>query len=470
MEIEFITGHQSDKLIVIFLGWGMEATSLAGVSKPAYDIVAVSDYRDIGPDCAWQPLADAAAGYGEVVVVAWSFGVRAAACFLRGKGKSLPVTKRIAVNGTTAHIHDAKGIPTAIFNGTLANLSEPNLRKFRRRMFSSAAEFAHFMESGCSRPFDTLKEELELFGRMAPDLEAGFLFDLAVIGEKDAIFPPAAQLEFWGKEKSELWEGMPHFPDFERILKRHVIDKELVASRFAASASTYRDNAPVQARVAEQLWRYAGPYAPAALASGGRVLEVGVGDGVLTRSYAPDLPPAQMMLWDIAPLNPTMLPEGAALRQCDAEIAIRELQEGSLSMLISASTLQWFNNPAEFIRQACRRLSHGGVLAISSFGPKTFREISDVTGTGLTYPDIGRLAEIVREEGCSVAVCHTDTVIQRFSSAKELLRHLKLTGVNAVSRGQGETAAAMRLLKTLHKSATEPALTYEPIYLVAIKD
>lgn len=469
MEISFTTDRSSDKLIIIFLGWGMEPSALAGVTKPAYDIVAVSDYRTVGQPDAWAELARLAAGYGEVVIVAWSFGVRAAADFLLNAENGLTITRRIAVNGTPAHIHDRMGIPEAIFKGTLANLSESTLRKFRRRMFASADAFAEFQSRDLKRTFDSLREELELFGHLAPVTDGNALFDIAVTGGQDAIFPPAGQLAYWGVDKVDFQPGMPHFPDFDMILRRHVIDKALVAERFSASSATYRDNAPVQTRVAARLWEYAAPYASGALDAGGPVLEVGVGKGLLTQTYAPVVDSRRMMLWDIADMDSTLLPEGAVVRQCDAEVSVRELADNSLSMLLSASTIQWFNNPEEFIRQGCRKLLPGGMLAVASFGPKTFREISDVTGTGLRYPDPEALARIARESGCRVAVSHEETSVQRFGSPRELLRHLKLTGVNAVSRGGGETAAAMRLLKSLGQSASEPALTYQPVYLVAIK-
>lgn len=471
MEIKFITERGSGKLIVIFLGWGMEATAPGHLSKPSYDIVTVSDYRGIEDPGAWAPLAELAAEYDEVVTVAWSFGVRAAADFLRGPGKELPVTRRIAVNGTPAHIHDTKGIPTAIFSGTLANLSERNVRKFRRRMFASAADYARFEDlAPCARPFDTLLQELETFGRLKPLEESTDLFDCAVIGDRDAIFPPANQLACWeGKVQTEVIEGMPHFPYFQRILDSHIIDKQLVCERFSASVSTYRDNAPVQAEVARRLWENTRPYAEAALRERGDILEIGVGKGLLTQLYAPEAGDHRLRLWDIAAIDSAHLPADAELRRCDAEIAVRELPDGSMRMILSASTVQWFNNPQEFVRQACRKLAPGGVLALSTFGAHTFREITTVTGTGLRYPDADSLAAAAAAEGCRPVICRTETIVQTFASPLELLLHLKLTGVNAVSRRGGETAAAMRLIRSLGQTDGEPSLTYEPIYLVAIK-
>ena len=118
MERRFISHKSNSRLILIFMGWGMDATPVASLAKPGYDILVVSDYTGFG--CADMAcLEKTAEKYGEIVVIAWSFGVRIAAEFLRQAKGKLPITRTVAVNGTTTHIDDTRGIPVTIFNGTL---------------------------------------------------------------------------------------------------------------------------------------------------------------------------------------------------------------------------------------------------------------------------------------------------------------------------------------------------------------
>lgn len=84
------------------------------------------DYRTLDFDTS--PLT----GYTVIDVVAWSMGVWAASQVL--SKVSLPIRRRIAINGTPFPIDEKRGIPPAIFMGTLEGLNEASLRKFQRRM------------------------------------------------------------------------------------------------------------------------------------------------------------------------------------------------------------------------------------------------------------------------------------------------------------------------------------------------
>ena len=172
MEKVFISQSHQARLIIVFLGWGSGRPSFAGLRKNGFDVLVVYDYTGFENTAVrnneFSRLVHEAEQYEEVVVVAWSFGVRIAADFLAGCRMHLPVTRAIAINGTTSHIHDTKGIPQAIFNGTLEHLSEASVRKFNRRMFASADAFADYMTHAPARSFDSLKSELATFARIPP--------------------------------------------------------------------------------------------------------------------------------------------------------------------------------------------------------------------------------------------------------------------------------------------------------------
>lgn len=473
METAFITCNNSPRLILLFLGWGMDSTPFRSLSKPGYDILAVSDYTGIDTTPAhsfFKGLASIAGTYREIVVVAWSFGVRAATGFIESFRSGLPITRTIAVNGTTSHVHDTLGIPQAIFRGTLEGLSEASVGKFRRRMFLSASQANGFMDSLPRRSFESLRDELESFAALE-SVDSRELWNMAVIGDADRIFPPSNQLEAWKGCRITVFDEEPHFPDFNDILRRFVVDKELVAHRFADAVSTYGDNSMPQAREAATLWRLTRPHLnlPATKLN---VLEVGIGNGTLTGQYINELSPCSLTLWDIADIPAESLPPHAAFRCCDAETAVRECTADSFDLILSASTLQWFNSPETFVAEAARILRKNGILSLSFYGPGTFSEIAETTGETLCYPSRSSLTESAAKAGLRVLESSESAFTETFESIPALLRHMRLTGVNALSR-QDSTSSAASALRMLRRYPLNPdgsvPLTYCPVHLILQK-
>ena len=54
-----------------------------------------------------------------------------------------------------------------------------------------------------------------------------------------------------------------------------------------------------------------------------------------------------------------------------------ELSGRSFDLIVSGATFQWFVHPAATIRRLARLLKPGGLLAFSTFGPQTFRELRE---------------------------------------------------------------------------------------------
>lgn len=155
MKYEVVSSTGSDRLILFFAGWGMDSTPFTGLNRAGYDVAVVWDYRTTAIDWSFT------AGYVEICIVAWSFGVYASAISTHGiDGK---VTRRIAVNGTLYPCDRLLGIPPAIFEGTLTGLNERNMAKFYRRMCGSATAYTQFGSQLPKRDIDGLRDELETF-------------------------------------------------------------------------------------------------------------------------------------------------------------------------------------------------------------------------------------------------------------------------------------------------------------------
>ena len=132
MKQRFIKKEGNSTLLLFFAGWGSDENLFAGPVQEECDCLLCFDYKDLDFDYS---LLE---GYKEIRVMAWSMGVWVACQTLAGK--EYPYGMRLAVNGTPFPIHDTKGIPESIFQGTLENFSEPVLIRFRRRICGSAAQ------------------------------------------------------------------------------------------------------------------------------------------------------------------------------------------------------------------------------------------------------------------------------------------------------------------------------------------
>lgn len=118
-------------------------------------------------------------------------------------GPHLPKpTIAIAVNGTPLPMHNSFGIPTSIFQGTLAGLDDDNRARFDRRMCGGKKHLAVY-NTFSARSTDDLRAELlgvysavkHLPDNTPPQLH----WTEALVSEKDLIVPATNQLNYWAQ-------------------------------------------------------------------------------------------------------------------------------------------------------------------------------------------------------------------------------------------------------------------------------
>ena len=464
MQKKYINRNKGNqRLILIFAGWAMDWRPFRDISLHGYDMLVIWDYRDLTFN--WKPYF----GYKEVCLIAWSMGVFAASVTIH---ELLPrITKKIAINGTLEPVNDRKGIPLAVYHGTINALAPNTLRKFYRRMCLSAEQFAGFYEKMPKRSIADLAEELRAIETHSifhvPQVED---WDLAVISRHDSIFPTQNQVNAWSHLAPVQFMDASHLPDFKRLIPRLIIDKDRVRSRFAGSRSCYSAEAVVQQTVARNLYRRFCQITSSEQTMVGNILEVGCGNGALTEVYGPDVPSvSSLRLWDIAGEMPDAV-RHAMFEQCDAEVAIRHLPSASVSVIFSSSTIQWFNSPCAFFRECRRVLVAGGYLVVSSFIRGNLQEVTDIAGVGLQLPTAEGWRSMIPLQ-MDVLIC--DTGIERilFDSPRQVLEHLRDTGVNAVDYGRSAVGITRRLLHDYPRRDEDGKypLTYRPIYMVLRK-
>ena len=463
MKSKFIVRNDSSRLLLIFAGWGMDWRPFASLSRPGYDILVIWDYRDLLFD--WKPLFR----YDEICLIAWSMGVFAASITIHEIAPR--ITMRVAVNGTLRPIDDQTGIPPAIWSGTYNSLSPSTWRKFQRRMCTSAEQFGRFSEIAPKRTIADLTEELaslEGYRFFHPDQITAW--DMAIIGRHDGIFPPDNQSRAWRGKTSVRILDSGHLPDFGMIVDRLLIDKDLVGRRFSGVTDSYGSAAVVQQSIANGLMKRFDLVAKSVPIIG-TIIEIGPGpDGLLTRLYYPRVKPmSSVRLWDIADIDTSAFAPGARFEKIDAEVAIKRVPSASVAFIFSASTIQWFNSPREFIKECERVLVPGGYLVLSTFVHGNLEELNNLIGKGLQLLPMQSWQSMFSPE-MNIEMIESNREELTFDSPRDVLEHLKATGVNALSFGRNPVTVARRVLRDYPVGEDgKYHLTYRPLYLIARK-
>lgn len=227
-----------------------------------------------------------------------------------------------------------------------------------------------------------------------------------------------------------------------------------VAMRFGSSADTYDSAASVQRKVALRLADMLSPHAHC----GAAVFEVGCGTGMLSESIARRLKPSSFVLND---LSPAMLAlalarvaasgcGNASLLQADAE----RCNWPAADIVVSASAVQWFADPLAVVRRAAEVLPRGGLLAVATYGPLTFRELRGGCPSG--YPGLSDWLSALGRHGFGVLDSDAFVWVQDFPSKIALLRMVALTGVGTRQKNQSTSSMSGAC-----------RLTWQPLLFVA---
>ena len=250
------------------------------------------------------------------------------------------------------------------------------------------------------------------------------------------------------------------------------MDKHLIHRRFARSVRSYAEYAQAQRLIAERMCSMLRDLLPD---QPDNVLEIGCGTGTFTRLFIQYFNPVRMSLNDICPevgeiLNDIRFSDCTAVQFICGDAEHCNLPGGQ-SLIASCSVMQWFGDPERFIRRCHDLLAPGGILALSTFGLENLREIRAITGHGLDYPPLERLRQMLSSAGLEIVTAEEESIMLNFPSAIDVLRHLKHTGVNGISRTFWTPGRLTRFSDEYRLRFGTPdgnvTLTYHPVYLIA---
>ena len=132
-------------------------------------------------------------------------------------------------------------------------------------------------------------------------------------------------------------------------------------------------------------------------------------------------------------------------------------------LIISNASLQWIENLPELVRKLYLKLNKNGTLLFTTFGKENFREIFFVMGKTLPYYT---LEEFQTKFSDLSPILEEEVRIMAFKTPIDVLRHIKNTGVNAISSESWTKKDLENFEKGYNNFCTNhPTLTYNPIYV-----
>lgn len=238
--------------------------------------------------------------------------------------------------------------------------------------------------------------------------------------------------------------------------------KELVKQQFSKNLTNYEENAVVQMIMAEKLVNLLPKKEYK------NILEIGCGTGFLTKLLNKNIKFETYTTIDIVgeckdyiqSINPN-------INFIKGDIEKTELTK-KYDLIISNAVFQWITNFEKFINTLNANLNDNGILAFTTFGKENFIEIRKVGKVSLDYLSKEEIKELL--SNYNIEHIEEETIIKNFENIKNMLMHMKKTGVNSLSEKTWsikEINAFIKHYKELYNDNV--SLTYNPIYVIAKK-
>lgn len=211
------------------------------------------------------------------------------------------------------------------------------------------------------------------------------------------------------------------------------------------------------------------------------VLDLGSGTGRVSRQLSEKFPKTQIVQVDI---SPCMLKKARDLQRnknqtgsylcADAERL--PFTNNSFDMVISNLMLQWAEDLQKIIVDVVAALKPGGVFVFTTLGPSTLMELRDAWASVDNlkhvndFMDMHIMGDALIAAGLSDPVMETDSVVMKFESVREIMKHLKNLGVHNINRnrrhtltGKGKMSALIEAYETWREQNGLPC-SYEVVY------
>lgn len=212
------------------------------------------------------------------------------------------------------------------------------------------------------------------------------------------------------------------------------IDRRRVRRSFGRAAASYEQHDALQREVQQALLERLNVY----LQTPARVLDLGAGPGRGTALLKKRYPKAEVIAMDLAvPMLKAARQHSGWLkpfaRVC-ADATALPLPDASVDVLHSNLCLPWIDDLAVLFTECVRVLRPGGLLAFSSFGPDTLKELRAAWASVDAHSHVGRFLDMHDVGDAMLAAGLRDPVLDvhrytlTYSAPERLLRELRGLG------------------------------------------
>lgn len=258
------------------------------------------------------------------------------------------------------------------------------------------------------------------------------------------------------------------------------IDKHALSNRFGARSNSYEKVTPVQQAMGMRLMLEVQQ-----LMSGQNVcqiLELGCGTGRLTRHLAKIYPEAEIVAVDISHEMIAHAKEQypqAHYVIADAEDYVFKAQQ-KFDLIVSNATIQWFEKLEATLMQTRSLLASDGLLAIATFGERTFIELEAAFNQAYDLKHMQRRSHVVAMPSIKTlrsilpnAKLIEDEFCSTFQDAREFMKSIKDAGaVNSQANRQAIPKAILSSMMDIynttyrHLESGRVLATYHSCYLL----
>lgn len=245
------------------------------------------------------------------------------------------------------------------------------------------------------------------------------------------------------------------------------ISTEFIAHNFKKAHATYDQSALVQHQMCQHLITLIQTRLPDA--SPKSILEIGCGVGNLTKLYHPLWQIDELYLNDLYDVHSDI--DRAKLIIGDIE----HIELPRVDMALSSSALQWMKDLPTLCHRIHHALSDASTFAFATFGQDNLHEMKTLTGIGLDYHSLDDIIQMLSKAGFDVIHTEQTPYTLYFDQPKQILRHIKETGVSVGSVGWTKSSLAQfyenyrKKFAIFNDGKWRYPLTYDAIYVVAVK-
>ena len=245
-----------------------------------------------------------------------------------------------------------------------------------------------------------------------------------------------------------------------------------MALRFAQAGQSYTEHAIAQKQICQHLMQLMLDHLPTQHQA--RVLEIGCGSGNLSHLLLQNLQIDRLILNDLYAEVQQHFSQQQQLEWRIGDIEQLEFPT-QLNLVTSSSALQWMTDLQAVFTKVAYALVQQGFFCFSIFGQQNLKEIKALTGQGLEYHTLSELQQVLTQTGFDVLHLSEQIKTLHFSHPKQVLQHLKATGVTATSASHRWTKNTLQQFyqdyqqfsEMDQQGQTQYVLSYHPIYCIA---